>query len=197
MPALPNRDEHEEAIVAALLLAWEPFGAMPPEQIDYASMAIASREALHKPLYDAFLAAGLGLAIGGGWQGEIPLSAYADAWATGMASRLGADTAATTARRLTPIGVKAVTSVDVFSRARAEVIAATEITRAVSAGESAALAGAAAVGLMLRSIWRTAEDELVCDVCGPLDGTGVEVYGSVSFSGPPSHPNCRCWLDYE
>jgi hypothetical protein len=193
MPAIANRDEHEEAIVVALLAAWEPFGAMPPEQIDYANLAIASREALRVPLYDAFLAAGLGLAIGGGWQGEIPLSAYADAWATGLAARLGADTAATTARKLS-LG----TGLDVaLSSARAEVIAATEITRAVSAGESAARAGAAAVGLMLRSIWRTAEDEMVCDVCGPLDGTGVEVYGSVSFSGPPSHPNCRCWLDYE
>ena len=40
-----------------------------------------------------------------------------------------------------------------------------------------------ALATLLRPLWRTAEDEDVCDVCGPLDGTGREVFGFVSEEG--------------
>ena len=53
--------------------------------------------------------------------------------------------------------------------------------------------------------WRTAEDELVCKVCRPLDGARIAIEGNFQFQGvapglvttdssPPAHPGCRCYL---
>ncbi len=85
-----------------------------------------------------------------------------------------------------------------LTRERAEKIAATEVTRAITAGEAAAiLLIAALTGQTFRPIWHTERDALVCPVCFPLHGTGMEIYGAVSSAGPPAHPNCRCWLDYQ
>jgi hypothetical protein len=39
------------------------------------------------------------------------------------------------------------------------------------------------------TVWRTAADERVCPVCGPLDG--MEWPSDVGPQ-PPAHPNCRC-----
>lgn len=45
------------------------------------------------------------------------------------------------------------------------------------------------------AIWRTEQDQRVCPVCAPLDGTGSDVWGSKFPDGPPAHPRCRCELD--
>jgi hypothetical protein len=88
--------------------------------------------------------------------------------------------------------------VDGFSEAYAEAVASTEVTRAITAGEAAVLLIVAAIlGKTYRSIWHTERDGKVCEICAPLHGTGEEVYAAVSASGPPCHPRCRCWLDYE
>jgi HK97 family phage portal protein len=83
----------------------------------------------------------------------------------------------------------------VFGSVRAETIAATEITRAVSEAE-----GMYAELLQEREVkfverWLTAEDERVCPECGPLDHktNWAEDYPD----GPPLHPNCRCWVVIE
>lgn len=39
------------------------------------------------------------------------------------------------------------------------------------------------------TVWRTAADERVCPVCGPLDG---QEWPSDAGPMPPAHPNCRC-----
>ncbi len=55
----------------------------------------------------------------------------------------------------------------------------------------------------VKKVWRTAEDELVCDVCGPLNGTVVSVENEydvsegMSFFVPPLHVNCRCDIELE
>ena len=55
----------------------------------------------------------------------------------------------------------------------------------------------------IKKVWRTAEDELVCDVCGPLNGTVVSVENEydvsegMSFFVPPLHVNCRCDIELE
>lgn len=55
----------------------------------------------------------------------------------------------------------------------------------------------------VKKVWRTAEDELVCDVCGPLNGTVVavendyDVSDGMSFFVPPLHVNCRCDIELE
>ena len=54
-----------------------------------------------------------------------------------------------------------------------------------------------------KKIWHTAEDELVCDVCGPLNGTVVAIESEYeastgnSFFVPPLHVNCRCEIELE
>ncbi len=73
---------------------------------------------------------------------------------------------------------------------RAELIAVTETTRAIAEGNTQAWQAANVWGRE----WRTARDELVCPVCGPLHQqramTGQAFQGAIQ--NPPAHPNCRC-----
>lgn len=55
-----------------------------------------------------------------------------------------------------------------------------------------------------KRVWRTARDERVCPVCGPMDDVAIPVHQMFEFAGmklwsPPSHPGCRCKakLDYD
>jgi hypothetical protein len=47
-------------------------------------------------------------------------------------------------------------------------------------------------------MWVTAQDELVCPVCRPMDGLtaplGQPFEGEVATLVPPAHPNCRCLI---
>jgi SPP1 gp7 family putative phage head morphogenesis protein len=81
----------------------------------------------------------------------------------------------------------------VFSRERAELIAVTEVTRAYAEGNRAAWE---AGGIIEQREWQTANDELVCPICGPLQGVivGLDEEFPGGLSGPPAHPRCRCWI---
>lgn len=89
-----------------------------------------------------------------------------------------------------------------FGPARAEMIAVTEVTRAVAEGEALVIADLAKAGVEMVGTWQTAEDELVCSVCSPLDG--VQAEGGVfthpetgdTYELPPAHPRCRCVVGY-
>ena len=89
--------------------------------------------------------------------------------------------------RLTPL----------FGRTRASNIAITEVTRIFAKGNQQAWQ---TTGLVGGQQWRTAKDELVCRLCGPLDGkivalgSGFPVPLAGGVPGPPAHPRCRCWL---
>jgi hypothetical protein len=90
-----------------------------------------------------------------------------------------------------------------FDEKRSLSIAVTETTRAYAQGQQMA-------GDQLKQefpdvrvvkIWFTNNDDLVCELCGPLEGVEVEnnenFYepGSAYEDGnPPRHPNCRCWV---
>jgi len=78
----------------------------------------------------------------------------------------------------------------VFGPGRSRRIAETEITRAfTTSGRLAAKASG-----METKTWLTARDELVCKICGSLDGVTVpidEPYPG-GLEGPPAHPFCRC-----
>jgi SPP1 gp7 family putative phage head morphogenesis protein len=92
----------------------------------------------------------------------------------------------------------------IFGRQRAELIASTEVTRAYARGnrESYLEAG------VTRWEWRTAVDERVCRVCGPLHNQTIRIdenfdellsdearqFVRQSFASPPAHPRCRCWI---
>lgn len=81
-----------------------------------------------------------------------------------------------------------------FGPVRAEMIAVTEVTRAASAGEEGLAAELEAAGIHMDEVWNTNNDELVCDICGPLDQT---VKGVDWTEAPPAHVNCRCWVGLE
>jgi len=88
---------------------------------------------------------------------------------------------------------------------RAELIAATEVTRAFAQGANTAYKESKVVS---GQQWQTARDEMVCPICGPLNQTIVGLDGAFfdvlpkelqakvkePFTLPPAHPRCRCWL---
>lgn len=77
-----------------------------------------------------------------------------------------------------------------FGGVRAEMIAATEVTRSFAEGNMETWR---ASGVVDGVRWMTAEDELVCPICGGLDGKEATIEAGF-VEGPPAHPNCRCWL---
>lgn len=80
---------------------------------------------------------------------------------------------------------------NVFGPARGEAIAVTEVTRVFSESTRAA---ALANPYTTSMVWQTSRDDVVCAVCGPLDGASIPK-GERYFPGgyfPPAHPRCRC-----
>lgn len=77
----------------------------------------------------------------------------------------------------------------VYGSVRAQMIAQTESTRVYASANRDAFE---ATGLVDEMVWNTAQDDLVCPICGPLAGTSIGI-GDVD-SLPPAHINCRCWV---
>lgn len=75
----------------------------------------------------------------------------------------------------------------IFSEARAEMIATTEVTRAFQNGNDLVWL---ATGYIQFHQWNTQRDERVCPICGPKDGNIYVIGGEA----PPAHPRCRCWV---
>jgi hypothetical protein len=78
-----------------------------------------------------------------------------------------------------------------FSPGVAELIAQTEVTRAATAGELWQASDLQAQGVTLRAVIQTSNDDLVCPVCGPLNGQDA------NGRFPPFHVGCRCWVNHE
>lgn len=74
-----------------------------------------------------------------------------------------------------------------FGASRAELIATTEMTRAKSQAQQATATYLRRYGINTTYVWRTANDERVCPICGPRDGQTV-----MEDMLPPAHPRCRC-----
>ena len=80
-----------------------------------------------------------------------------------------------------------------LTNTRAKVIARTEVIRAHAEGQLDAyeLLGVQEVGV--RAEWSTAGDDLVCPMCGPLEGVVMTIKEARGLL--PRHPNCRCmWI---
>jgi hypothetical protein len=77
-----------------------------------------------------------------------------------------------------------------FGPVRASMIAVTETTRTASEGVAARQQYLRDAGYNLTRIWRTNADDLVCPICGPLNGKAEADWGAVG--PPPAHVNCRC-----
>lgn len=84
-------------------------------------------------------------------------------------------------------------------RHRAMVIAATELTSAITAARLLAWEEAFRLGLTFknRKRWVTAYDERVCPICMPLHNVTVDLNAAFpgGMDGPPAHPVCRCNLE--
>lgn len=84
-----------------------------------------------------------------------------------------------------------------LTRLRARTIARTELMFSENNGTFIGQSAAVQAGMTSAAVykeWITAEDEDVCPICGPLDGTRVpfsELFSTGQFT-PPGHPNCRC-----
>ena len=97
-----------------------------------------------------------------------------------------------------------------FGPVRAAMIASTEITRAAVEGELGLVAQIEKdnPGIRMVAEWSTNADDIVCKICGPLNGRresgrdGDRPYWDHPSSGkkygpPPGHVNCRCWVNHE
>lgn len=80
-----------------------------------------------------------------------------------------------------------------FGNRRAEIIAVTEITNAKAMVILKIQQLLAAQGVQTQLIWITAQDELVCTKCRPLNGQPQGIWQTP----PPAHPYCRCTLRLE
>lgn len=79
----------------------------------------------------------------------------------------------------------------IFGPVRAEMIAVTEVTRAVVEGEKTLIRGLEAEGVMMQSVFNTSNDNRVCPICSPLNQQVV-----TEDQHPPRHIRCRCWLSW-
>ncbi len=84
-----------------------------------------------------------------------------------------------------------------FGHVRALMIASTETTAALASAAERLQADMTAQGIQTVRRWLTAEDERVCEICGPLDHTTEEVWASEFPHGSPAHTNCRCQIVVE
>jgi SPP1 gp7 family putative phage head morphogenesis protein len=75
----------------------------------------------------------------------------------------------------------------IFSPARAELIARTEVQRAQIGGNLAVWKKS---GLIQRVRWAVSNVPPVCDECADLDGQEFDL--DDNFEPPPIHANCRC-----
>lgn len=89
-----------------------------------------------------------------------------------------------------------------FDEERALRVSVTEITRAYATANQ--MAGEDLKeefpGVRVMKQWFTNNDDRVCELCGPLDGTEVgidenfyEPESDYEDGNPPRHVNCRCW----
>ena len=84
-----------------------------------------------------------------------------------------------------------------FSGQRSVMVATTEITRAYAQANQ--LAGEdlskAYPDVKVTKRWFTNRDDLVCDICEPMNGEEVDIDEPFSSGDdvPPAHVNCRCW----
>ena len=195
MPDLSDRNKYEAAIVVLLIHAFAAFraeGSLDTFQAAWArlqeAVAAAIAEVIPKVFEDA------AAVLGAEHDAESDVSAQAAAYTATRSQESASRVVWTTAKSIST----GTPPEEVLGKEKAEQIAATEVTAAISAGE-AAIAGMLLViaNIQIVPTWHTERDKKVCQICAPLNGTGAEVYGRVSPSGPPAHPNCRCWLDYE
>jgi len=204
MPDLPNRQEREKRLAAAIFLLLSRQGkAFTSGTFDLASFETAAAEASYPELIATYEQAARELAKAQGTTLDAAtLRAQAEEWADKTSQELAAGMADTTKQAIADAkaggATLAASALTIFGRSRADAIGATETTGAISAGEQPAVAQyEIETGNELEPIWQTEEDDAVCPICRPFDGKPSEFWSDDFPNGPPGHPNCRCWLEWE
>lgn len=194
MPDLPTRRTREDELAAAVAAVLSPLRTREPSQVAWGQVRADIARAVHPILAAVYLEAA-------GQMGATDnMETLASEWATERGTQLAADVVRTTIERLvnqeTAADVAAVWLI-LLDDARFALIAATEVTRTITAGEFAAVTLlVAAGGEKLNPVWFTELDGRVCEICRPLHGTAEEVWKRTAPAGPPAHARCRCWLTY-
>lgn len=185
-----------------------------------------TQKTLRKHYRDTFRKAALAVAGQAGTKLDaVELNRIADQWAISKAFEISRGVTTTLQSRvenavseLDPktVGITGGFEVrQILSKDRAELIGATETTRAAAAGEGwfvDQFNPAVDAAEKLVPVWITAADERTCYICAPLHNTlpldlekygvaeGTPVRGTISGwdalygDGPPAHPRCRCSL---
>jgi len=193
MPDLPTRAKRERELAAAILVLFRA------HRDDWRDDAFRQRLAdlFRERLAGVYGDAARHMAAAERWGFDLGhVDVLADSWADRTSLGLAGDIVTSTVKKL----AAGIDPDAVFSAERAGSIAATETTRAVSAGELGILALAAELldgedGRRDR-VWRTSEDGAVCPVCAPLNRKSEDSWRHAFPDGPPAHPNCRCFLQY-
>lgn len=224
MPELRTRYVHEDRLRAALLLLMESQQVAIVQNLSGAQWGEFSgsiQRTLAASLKAAFVEAADQLVAE---QEAVIPAGDIDAAATGWSEAAAAEIAVALVQRLREV-MDQYRDRDSLLLAlllwlgpdRADAIAVTEITRAITAGEAMVIdrinagrasqagggEGAAGSGGLLvaaagglRRFWITARDDRVCPVCSPLHGKGEIAWKDAFPLGPPAHPRCRCALRY-
>lgn len=215
MADLPHRSAHEAALAEALgrlgasrrrkllaLLGDPPdLQRVPPEF--WASVELETEQALAERLAVVYLLMSQGLRLPEAVLPRATLAQDAAVWGRQEAQLIATDYAGTSRDWVadivstpgaTPLRER-LTSV--FGPTRAEGLATTQTTRAATAGERGALDRWERVtGAVSTATWQTELDGAVCPICRPLQGT-EELWREKVPAGPPAHPRCRCWLQWQ
>jgi hypothetical protein len=212
MPPLADRENFEASIVAGLEPIFQAeferaISSPGPSIAPYSEFQADLQQTMQGELFDVFKAAGTALMIGNAIvlsQGAFEETARR--WSEGMSRELAAQVVESSQRMTADAFAIAKGDGEKLAQALALVymadsrlaaIAATETTRAVSAGEqSVVFFFRHDDAPRLAPVWETEKDRRVCEICWPLDGHGRLVYGADFPLGPPAHPMCRCSLQW-
>lgn len=215
MPTLPNRLELEETFASKLgrrgqQVASDVIGLVgdPPRALtadEWASIAQRYGEVIQPQLETIYQgSAGHLYDVLGVGRDDDAIGSYAQRWARQHTDSLMQGVVDNSRTRLdallTDYADGRVSAADfrtgvrnLFSPARAEMIAATETTRAAAVAEEQTVNGLRQYGLQFVATWQTANDDLACPLCGPLNG---RKQGDGWTMLPPVHPRCRCTVNY-
>jgi hypothetical protein len=137
-----------------------------------------------------------------------PAKAAADQWATRRSLETARGYVSTTRERLTGLAGDDLRerAKRVFSPERARGIGQTEAVAAQTAGGEAWVTDARSKGLIVKAVIRHSRfrpaghsnaSKKPCRICSPLEGLVDEAWRVIAPGGPPFHPHCDCWVEYE
>lgn len=185
MPDLADRQRRENDLAASIFAALVALRkSIDAGSADWGSFKTAVQEALFGSLSDTFAVASEQLVKLHGEGKEVDASNGANGYAAAVAAKVAFDATANT-----QAAVANSSEADPsywFSRNRADMIAITETTGAISHGEDWAAAAIALVLLRTSTWFWEIEDNSACTICKPLNG---EEQPDVD---QPAHPGCRC-----